>query len=852
MRKKTIRQSRGTPRVWAALGLVFGLGLAGAAMADPASPEPELLARHGRVALEDGQYELAEKLFRQCLASVPAGTLAATDARINLARVAYGRKAYRDMLDDLPVAGAPRRSQSRSVAYRYYRALALYELGSREEALSELDDPDMAVDTGPLAVDARRLRAWLYLKQAQWPEADRAFGVWEALPLSEPVRVANSLDWASALTATGRFPQAVAVLKRLLDRRPELPLEWQIRYGLARALAGQGLVNEAESQLAFVLVPAVPPVIRMDAWLAQAELDEARTNWPDATLAATNALALAVDPAGRRRARTACGRLMLRSGALKEGAEMLQAVIAEEPGDPQSPVLQLALARAFLDAGRAVEAEANYQYYLESFTNAIGVAEALEGRAWALLGLKRFAEAAAGFEKAAAGVKEPARRDRLIYKAGDAYFSNRQYQLASEAYGKVAESQSDPALVREARFQLAETEARLGRVTEAQNRFMAIEAASAGTELAERAALRVAELYQDAGALTAAEAAYDRFLGVYSNSLRTATALYNRGLVDYQVYRFEPALADFNAVLNRFPDSPHVENAAYMRVCAAFELYNDPRAERLARDFLEARPVSTWTPQLRFRLAEYAFNRGLYEEAEQDFLGVADGYPKDPLAGDALFWAARAASARKQFKKAIEHDTRLVRDYPGHAKVVEALFFQAEALVELGDYAGAITLFDEVVKRQPDVFLAYAAKGRRGDCQFTLGAEDSARFEDAIRSYTEVADNPKAPFELRLQAAFKIGRGRQKLGRTDEAFEQYYTNVILVFLEARQAGTPMNESCTAWFTRAAFEGAAILEGKGRWRQAVRLYQRVADAGVTAADDARRRIESIQREHWRFF
>jgi outer membrane protein assembly factor BamD (BamD/ComL family) len=851
MLKNTNRKRRNWTVAGPVLGFVLVLGVAGPAWAEPAA-EAELLARNGRVALEDGQYELAEKLFSQCLAAVAADSPASADARIGMARAAYGRKAYRVMLDALPAAAAPRRGQLWAAAYRYHRALALYELGSEEEALAELDDPEMAADNGPLVADARRLQAWIYLRQARWTDADRAFTAWETLPMPESVRSTNSMDWAAALTATGRFQQAGAVLQRLLDRHPEPPLEWRARYELARAQAGQGLTSEAETNLTAILVPLVDPAIRLAAWLTRAELEEGRTNWPGAWVAASNAMALAVEPAGRRRTRTAAGRLLLRSGSLSRGAELLQAVIAEEPADPQAPVLQLALARAYLDAGRAVEAEANYQYYLESFTNAAGVAEALEGRAWSLLGLKRFTEAAAGFEKAAAAAAEPARRDRLAYKAGDAYFANRQFQLAADTYCKVMESAADPSLVREARFQAAETEARLGRLAEAQDRFAAIEKASAGTDMAERAALRVAELYQDSGTLTAARAAYDRFLAVYSNSLRSAAALYNRGLVNYQVYLFEPALADFNAVLTRYPDSPHAENAAYMRVCAAFELYNDSRAERLAREFLESHPVSTWVPQLRFRLAEFAFNRGIYEEAEKEFMSVADGHPKDPLAGDALFWAARAASGRKQFKKAIEYDTRLVREHPDHPKTTEAVFFQAEALVELGDYAGAITIFEEVVKRQPDSFLAYVAKGRRGDCQFTLGADDPARFEDAIRSYTEVADNPKAPFELRLQAAFKIGRGRQKLGRTDEAFEQYYTKVILVFLESRQAGLPMNESCTAWFTRAAFEGAAILESKGRWRQAVRLYQRVVDAGVTAADDARRRIESIQREHWRFF
>jgi tetratricopeptide (TPR) repeat protein len=700
-------------------------------------------------------------------------------------------------------------------------------------------------------VDALRLRAWILLRQTRWPEADRAFAAWEAAPGSAGARGTNVLEWADALMAAGRPGSAEPVLKRLLESGPPPELEWAARLRLARSLAEQGHFKAVELETDRLVATGAPDRIRLDAWLLRAEMETALTNGPAACEAASNAVALARGPAEQRRAQTALGRLLLKQGAVKEGAERLQSIIAADPGDPQAPVLQLVLARAFLDSGQPAEAELNYRYYLESFTNAEGVVEALDGRSWALVALARYAEAAAGFEKAAGLAAQPARRDRLLYKAGDAYFADRHYQLAGERYRAVLESKADPALAREARFQSAETLARLGRAPEALAELTAIEREEPA-ELGERAALRIAELHQDAGALEEARKAYDRFLAVYTSSVKTASALYSRGLASYQTYVFEPALADFDAVLARFPGSPLAENADYMRVCTAFQLYTDGRAEAMARAFLKSRPASVWAPQVKFREAESAFNRGGYEEAETNFLAVAEGWPQDRLAGDALFWAARAASARRQYKRAIEIDTRLAKDFPDHPKVGEALFYQAEALVKLADYAGAIALFDEVIRRQPDSFLAFAARAQRGECQFTLGADDPARLEEAIRTYTELAADAKAPFEVRLQASYKIGRGLQKQGKPDEAFEQYYTKVILVFIEARQAGEPVNESSTAWFTSAAFDAAAILEGRGRWRQAVRLYQRVVDSGVAAADDARRQIETIQREHWRFF
>ena len=167
----------------------------------------------------------------------------------------------------------------------------------------------------------------------------------------------------------------------------------------------------------------------------------------------------------------------------------------------------------------------------------------------------------------------------------------------------------------------------------------------------------------------------------------------------------------------------------------------------------------------------------------------------------------------------------------------------------MGEFSRAIVVFDDLIAKYASSPLVSAAWGRRGDCQFTLGAGDPKRYDEAIVSYRTVLKSPGLTFDLDLQAEFKIGRCFEKLDRKTEAFEQYYTKVMVRFLE-RTAADPRETSAAAvWFTKAAFAAADILEADKNWRRAVRILERVVNAAAPAARDAQERIDRIRSEHW---
>ena len=338
----------------------------------------------------------------------------------------------------------------------------------------------------------------------------------------------------------------------------------------------------------------------------------------------------------------------------------------------------------------------------------------------------------------------------------------------------------------------------------------------------------------------------------YTNGAYYDNALFSRGLISYQMLRFPEALGDFERMVEDFGTSRFAEQAYYMRGWCYYMMGRDREALGVCTNFLDQFPDSLWAPEVLFWIGEYEYNHGSYEKAEDRFVRLANEYGTDRLADAALFWAGRAASKLKEYRRAIEHFGRLAKEYPGSPKLPEARDYQGDAVAELGEFPAAILIFEEIITQYRTHAVVNLAWLRKGDCQFTLGAKDPKRFTEAMDSYREVRSSSTATLEQKIQAEYKIGRCLEKAGKPVEAFDQYYTRVVCQYFNDQAAGLERGGQSEVWFTRAAFNAADLMEAQKNWRQSVRILQRVIQANVPAAKDARERIDRIRAEHWLFY
>lgn len=824
--------------------------------ASPPSPQEQQAAiiTAGKAALEDGLYELAQKQFERCLDQKRGSPKETEEVVILLVRSLYEQQKYDKILEILKPGGRWVREVPDSGAFVFWRALAKYEVGKFNEALAELEGFEDKHKGETYVVQAKRLRAWCYLKTDKTNLALEEFAGFDRAYGNLPEAPANLLEWAKTLIVLKRLDAAQEVLLRLVKIPGDLKPVHDGYYWLGQVLIEKAKWDDAASILTSLAEKEiVRSDLRTEAFFSLAAVYEAQGNGNQATNALSKGIKLAPNGELKRKGGFELGRLLIDMGHWEAGIPVLKTHISASPDDPLAGTMQLKLAVSLLDHERYKEAVDEFQHYLETFTNTTGQAQAYDGRGWGLINIGLYAEAATAFSKAYSLFTESSRKERCLFKVGDAYFANGQYKLAAETYQRVLSEYPDSKLAPDALFQLGESMVHGNKLGKAEKIFLEIAEKYPAQRRAEEALLRVAEIKKKQGRWPEAIEAFDNVMNIYSNGAFFAEALHGRGLMRYDMLKFGEALKDFERVVADFPKSAVAEQAYYMRGMCYFWTGRDKESLVTCRNFINLYPDSQWAPEVLFWIGKYEYNQKNYEVAEKEFVRFVQKYPGNPLADDCLLWAGRAASNRKEYVRAIEIFTKLVKDYPNSEKMPEVRFAQADTLSELAKFSEAILIFEEIINKYPDNDLLIAsAWGRKGDCQFALGVEDPKRYEESMKSYRVVASSPNVNLDLVMQAEYKIGKCLEKLGRTAEAFEQYYLKVIVRYFEDWEKGVWHNEASKVWFTRAAFNAADIMEARKDWQRVVSILERIISANVPAAEEARERIRKIRAEHWWLF
>ena len=224
---------------------------------------------------------------------------------------------------------------------------------------------------------------------------------------------------------------------------------------------------------------------------------------------------------------------------------------------------------------------------------------------------------------------------------------------------------------------------------------------------------------------------------------------------------------------------------------------------------------------------------------------------------DALVRAARCLAAQSEYTKVIEIVSRVVahpaavaaagRQTPETPIVAEALLLQAEALIDQARFDEAALVLERASRLPVSDDVRRRAAALRADCLFARGADNSAYYQQAVDAYRTVQQDADVPPSMRLMVSFKLARALEKMHNYSEASDQYYTNVVMAYVDGVRAGVLFDGNARSLFARAAFILADAYEASGNRRQAERMLRYVVSAKVPSADAARERIARLRKE-----
>lgn len=442
-------------------------------------------------------------------------------------------------------------------------------------------------------------------------------------------------------------------------------------------------------------------------------------------------------------------------------------------------------------------------------------------------------------------------RDAAIALA-DMFLSREAWQQAADEFRDVMEIWPDAAHVFSVQEGRGWALLRLGRAEEALEAFSRAEDAATGDDQRAMAILEQGDVLSDSQRGDEAMAKYRAVLEKYPQSPAAGRLkevvrrreLEAQGRELYRDYRFADAQKIFESIAESDPSK--ADRANFLQALCLYGQGLDAEAEAKAKAIADGTGDAGARAEATLWLAKLAFNTRRWEESGSRFSAYADMAQDSPRAPGALVWAARAAFAANDFGQAIRIVTHLVGRYPNSPEKARAFAIQGEALMELGRYDEAVLVLERaLMEKGLEQSERLKTEVLKADALFAMGADNAARYREALDAYRALRLGESLPPGLRLAVSFKMGRVLEKLKRMDEAIDQYYTGVVLAYREGRQKGLAFDDEARAAFARAAFRLADEYESRGRDFQAMHILELVIASDVPAADEAEKRLDRIQ-------
>ena len=327
---------------------------------------------------------------------------------------------------------------------------------------------------------------------------------------------------------------------------------------------------------------------------------------------------------------------------------------------------------------------------------------------------------------------------------------------------------------------------------------------------------------------------------------------------------FKLAQDMLDILIERYPESAHIPQALYQRVLIKLSQANNAEAIADAELFFKQYPQHPLAPDLYIITADLYVGQSNWSKAQQLYLRLHNTQPSSKLNTMALYEAAFCAYKQSlpqsalDILQSLEMATSLNKD----RKLTEsetqfqakALMLKGDVLAMLKDYEKARQSFTEVMSQAGDGDLSYAALGRQGEMCLVLAESDTTKVKDldmlkkAEQCFQRIVDSKStASVELKDMAQYRLAVCHERQDNAEAALEAY--RKLCYAYQASQ----MNSVIHSWFyyTKSALAAAKLLErlgGKENLRQAMRLYQDLADAELPASKEASLRAEEIRKAY----
>ena len=134
-----------------------------------------------------------------------------------------------------------------------------------------------------------------------------------------------------------------------------------------------------------------------------------------------------------------------------------------------------------------------------------------------------------------------------------------------------------------------------------------------------------------------------------------------------------------------------------------------------------------------------------------------------------------------------------------------------------------------------------------GQCLFALGSQDPGNYTQALAAFDAILKSKDGTIADRNEAAVRLAKCLDKLGRTDEALGKYL-DVVYGHLAGDDANSPQPPEFS-WQIEAGSQAGRILESLKDCRGAIEVYKSIEQIGGPHAQDFHDLINKLRRDNY---
>jgi tetratricopeptide (TPR) repeat protein len=462
--------------------------------------------------------------------------------------------------------------------------------------------------------------------------------------------------------------------------------------------------------------------------------------------------------------------------------------------------------------------------------------------------LKNYDEAIKMFLVSAELPVGPAERAQAVILAANTEVLNRNYAGAAERYAKVADQYAETPYACQARFNQGEA------MFKAEQWKASVDAYSKYLEgCKDSASIETAMFHKGLALEKAAEfaesvTAFRAFAEKFPKADHAPTALFEAAKAAISADQKDEAMPLLGSVISNYAQSRQFPEALYLRTYLHFQQGSNKEAVEDGFAFREkfSETHAHLAPDVNLWLGDHFANEQRYADAEKLFLDIRKRFKDSPKAPLALYEAAKNAYQQSHadngdYSKSLNYVQQLFTHFPDASPQVlaQANFLRGDIGTLIGDFSQAAEWFEACAKAVPQTELYYAARGRLGECYYSMASEDNDnadRLREALAMFTEVIKG--APNKsIEEKARYRAAKIYEILKMTAEAKEEYRN----IFHRVDDAAVQ------DWFyyARAGFDLARMNEEERNYSQAERIYRILASSKTPVAEDARKKAAQLR-------